>query len=380
MLAQLDDISSFQRRSLIRFESDLEAGPMDKSLRIGPLAVIVLTLLAGSAPLLGQTWPSRFDNHSYNISAGGFGGYTSTSAPTATIPFSVTQAGDTSTGSMRMRYPDALPEGIFRMVGSRLYFVLSSPITVGFHLEFDYVAASVNPPITVPTYLNLEISSGAAEENPPCKITNESRDVMSGTTTHFVKDFECTFSKLDGTFGNPAVPGNVPTISNLIDFTTFPREGFGGFLGSVFTNFRTYSPLDLTVSRIEIVQVTQDVENSIRLVADKSTVARVFVGLGSESAAIQPPTVTGILHGRNAAGAALPGSRREPAPIRAPNRPDRNQINHSLVFRLPPEWTAAGTITLRAEVNPDGSVAETDRTNNSREQSALFLPRNEFRV
>ena len=117
-------------------------------------------------------------------------------------------------------------------------------------------------------------------------------------------------------------------ISNYIDFVTFSRACICGFLSQVYANYRTTSPIDLTVSRIEVVQVVQDVENSIRLVADKSTVARVFVGLGNEASAFQPPVVGGILRGRNAAGADLPGSPLMPSlgPIRAPNRPDRGDI------------------------------------------------------
>ncbi|HEY3171454.1 MAG TPA: choice-of-anchor D domain-containing protein, partial [Thermoanaerobaculia bacterium] len=333
-------------------------------------------------PLRGQTWPTRFDDHSYNISAGGFGGYSSVFTPTATIPFSVTQAGDTATGTLQLRYPAALPDGIFRTFGSQQYLVPSSPITVGFHLEFDYVAAAITPAETVLSYLNVDVGSGSDEENPPCKVTNEPRQQPSGTTMHVVKDFSCTFSKLGGVIVNPAVPGQVIQIRNLIDFTTYPHEGFGGFLASVYSTYRTYSPLDLTVSRIEVVQVTQDVDNSVRLVADKSTAVRIFVGLGSDTAAIQPPQVGATLRGFNAIGAELPGSPLNAvnAPIRAPNRPDRAAANDSFFFKLPPEWTAEGTIKLRAEVNPDGALAETNRTNNTAEQNAVFIHRNEFTV
>jgi Abnormal spindle-like microcephaly-assoc'd, ASPM-SPD-2-Hydin/Pregnancy-associated plasma protein-A len=341
-------------------------------------------LFAAAVAVSAQTWPTRFSGHSYNISAGGFGGYTSVSSPQATIPFSVSRVDGTVTGNLRMRYPDALPDGTVRTEGSGPYLVFSTPVTVGFHLEFDYVASPATPTDQIVTVLRLEISSGwTSEENSPCKAVRPQRTVQSGTTTHFADDFECTFGRvtIQGFQGGNA-PGSVISIANLVDFTTFSRNCICGFLGSVYAGYVTYSPLDLTVSRIEVVQATQDVDNSIRLVADKSTVARVFVGLGSESSAFQPPQVRATLRGRNAAGVELPGSplQAENAPIRAPNRPNREETEASLNFRLPPAWTAEGTITLRAEVNSDGSVSETDRTNNAREQQAVFIHRNEFAV
>jgi hypothetical protein len=150
----------------------------------------------------------------------------------------------------------------------------------------------------------------------------------------------------------------------------------------VYAEYRTYSPLDLTVSRIEVVQATQDVSNTVPLVEGKSTVARVFLNLGSESSAIQPPLVRAVLRAFDAGGGELPGSPipAENAPLRAPNRPQRESSNDSLNFRLPRDWTSFGTIRLRAEVNSDGSVAETDRTNNTREVSVSFQPRGSFEV
>ena len=344
-------------------------------------------LFAAAASLSAQTWPSRFRLHSYNISASGFGGYNTVSSPRATIPFSVVRSDGTMTGTLQLRYPDSLPDGMVHTRTGEVgpYLVLSSPVTVGFHLEFDYIANAATPPQTISSALQLEISSGhTRDENSPCRVVRPSRQHQSGTTTHISDDLECTFSRMiiSGVSGGNA-PDSPIVVGNFIDFSTaFSSCGICGFLGTVYTEYRTYSPLDLTVSRIEVVQVTQDVENSIRLVADKSTVARVFVGLGNETSVFEPPLVGGLLHGRNASGAPLPGSPLTPRGdrIRAPNRPDRDKVEHSLNFALPPAWTAAGTITLRAEVNPDASVAETDRSNNFKEQGALFLPRNQFRI
>ena len=337
-------------------------------------------LVAFAASLSAQTWNSAFVQHDYNISDTGHGTFTST-VPTVTLPFRVTRPDGTISGTVRLRYPASLPEGTIRRIDSGDYLVFSSPVTVGFHLELDYAANATSMPHNDSAFLRLEISSGyTVGENSPCIVQRPLSTVQSGTTTHFSDDWSCTFSRVTSS-GNRA--GDPIVISNYIDFTSFVSEGACGIcttLGNYISRYKLVSPLDLTVSRIEVAQVTQDVNNSIRLVADKATLARVFIGLGSE--AVQPPEVTGILRGRNAAGVELPGSPLHPLvePIRAPNRPNRGASFDALTFILPHDWTAAGTITLQAEVNPNGSVAETDRTNNTREQTAVFLPRNEFAV
>jgi len=342
------------------------------------LSCAFLVAVAGS--LSAQTWNTAFVQHDYNISSTGHGSFTSTQ-PTVTLPFTVARPDGTISGSVSLRYPAALPEGTIRRIDSGDYLVFSSPVTVGFHLEFDYAANATSMPHNDAAFLRLEISSGyTVGENSPCIVQRPLSTVPSGTTTHFSDDLSCTFSRVTSS-GNRA--GDPIVISNYIDFTSFVSEGGCSIcttLGNYIARYQLVSPLDLTVSRIEVVQATQDVNNSIRLVADKSTVARVFLGLGSETSVFQPPQVRATLHGRNAAGAELPGSplQAENAPILAPNRPNREATHDSLNFKLPPAWTTEGTITLRAEVNPDGSVAETDRTNNAREQQAVFIHRNEF--
>jgi hypothetical protein len=356
---------------------------MQKPQRLLRIAACGAVALIAAASLSAQTFaPARFYQHSYNISAGGFGGYNTVSTPRPTIPFTVARPDGTATGTIELRYPDTLPDGIVqtRPGESSTYLVLSSPITVSFRIEFDYVAYAPTPAEDIGVGSHVEISSEHSRgENSPCKVDRPLGNVRSGTTTHFTEDFQCTLSRVAITVFQGE--GSI-LISNYFDFVTFSRACICGFLSQVYANYRSTSPLDLTVSRIEVVQATQDVDNSIRLVAEKKTVARVFVGLGNETSVLNPPQVRAVLRGRNAAGAELPGSPLSAAnaPIRAPNRPNREATNDSLNFVLPPEWTAEGTITLRAEVNADGSVPETDRTNNVREQQAVFFHRSDFAV
>jgi hypothetical protein len=349
--------------------------------RLVRVALSGLILVTGAAGLSAQTWPSRFRLHSYNISAGGFGGYNTVSSPRATIPFSVVRSDGTMTGTIQLRYPDSLPDGTVHTRTDEVgpYLVLSSPVTVGFHLEFDYIANAVTPPQTISSGLRLEISSGhTLNENSPCRAVRPERVHQSGTTTHISDDLECTFSRMiiSGVSGGNA-PDSVIVVGNFIDFTTaFSTCGICGFLGTVYTEYRTYSPLDLTVSRIEVVQAVQDIGNSVPLVAEKRTVARVFLGIGSETSAITPPFVLPTLRAFDIAGAELPGTPQTiRTGVRAVNRPNREATDDSMNFELPTEWTVPGTIKLRAEVNTDGSVAETDRTNNTREVSVSFQAR-----
>jgi hypothetical protein len=99
--------------------------------------------------------------------------------------------------------------------------------------------------------------------------------------------------------------------------------------------------------RMEIVQVVQDIFNSVPMVADKHTVVRVFPH-GDDGA-----DTTARLHGfKN--GQALPGSPLSPQNVstKAETDHNRNEEFASLNFILPEEWDDAGTIVLRAEVFP----------------------------
>ena len=350
---------------------------MRKPQRLLRIAACGAVALIAAASLSAQSFPpARFYQHSYNISAGGFGGYNTISTPRPTIPFTVARADGTMTGTLQLRYPDTLPDGIVqtRPGESSTYLVLSSPITVSFRIEFDYVAYAPTPAEDIGVGSHVEISSEHSRgENAPCKVDRPLGNVRSGTTTHYVEEIQCTLSRVAITVFQGE--GSI-LISNYFDFVTFSRACICGFLSQAYANYRTTSPLDLTVSRIEVVQAVQDIGNSVPLVAEKRTVARVFLGIGSEGSVIQPPFVLPTLRAFDIAGAPLPGTAQTiRTGVRAVNRPNREATDDSMNFELPTEWTVPGTIRLRAEVNADGAIAETDRTNNTREVTVAFQPR-----
>ncbi|MCB0081849.1 MAG: hypothetical protein KDE47_13000, partial [Caldilineaceae bacterium] len=126
----------------------------------------------------------------------------------------------------------------------------------------------------------------------------------------------------------------------------------------------------------EVVQVTQNPAHTVPLVAGKSTFVRSFARIANSSEGfteipLWPPVV---LHGSRD-GVRLPDSPLRPlnyTPIRT-NAADRTTLNGSFLFQLPASWSE-GTVTLRAEVNPMHTLAETAYANNSAQRTVTFQP------
>jgi len=117
---------------------------------------------------------------------------------------------------------------------------------------------------------------------------------------------------------------------------------------------------DLAWSGIEVTQGIQDLANSVGLIQAKPTVVRAY----PLSSPFDVPGVTAVLHGERS-GAPLPGS-----PLAA-LRPSAyvgtggvNRLAASFDFVLPESWRS-GSVTLRAEINPAGTIPESVSTNNS---------------
>lgn len=150
-------------------------------------------------------------------------------------------------------------------------------------------------------------------------------------------------------------------------------SGSAGISAEISYRLSSGTP-DLTVDRIEVVQVVQSPENDVPLAAGKKTVARVFVRI-SDKPVPDVPGVTALLRGFRD-GAELPGSPLLPfnGPITAPGAPDREETNHSLNFELPPGWTGAGRLTLEATLNPERKTVEERYDNNQGSVSVEFTP------
>lgn len=142
-----------------------------------------------------------------------------------------------------------------------------------------------------------------------------------------------------------------------------------------------FAQLDLTVDRVEVTQAIQDrdvsrgLDNIVRLVANKTTMVRMYVGFtGSD----QPvPNVDGIIQVYQD-GVEIDGSPIAPesiitAPVRtgAVTRVDPRSVNENatLNFILPP--LVGSNVRVVATVNPNRTIVETDYSNNTMTVNAL---------
>jgi hypothetical protein len=136
---------------------------------------------------------------------------------------------------------------------------------------------------------------------------------------------------------------------------------------------------DIFIDHIEVVQVVQTPTNSIPLVADKSTVVRVFVRKMSGPDADQP--LTGQLNGF--VGGQLQPETLSPMSGGAyvtTGSPSRGSPDGALQFLLPPTWTTENDLQLDAIVDPVAPVTDPDESNNSASVTVTFTDRSTLNV
>jgi len=149
--------------------------------------------------------------------------------------------------------------------------------------------------------------------------------------------------------------------------------------GKDFTGSQT--GVDLTIIGLEVTQAIQHFNpgdpqapdnNRIPLVEDKPTIVRMYVDIG-EGATEAPWGVTGVLTVTYSGGTVVCTPMEPHTMIRPPlaSELDRAKPKHTLNFLLPRE-VLTGTITLKAEVNHDCTVPETDCGNNKWADSFEF--------
>ena len=116
------------------------------------------------------------------------------------------------------------------------------------------------------------------------------------------------------------------------------------------------SAADIAIDHIEFVQVVQDRDNNVPLIAGKSTVARVFLtGSGNNGQDV----TSGISGTLTANGFAETLKTFGDLPAIAPAAaPDQNNQRHSLNFLLPPAWTnpPGGNLQVRAAATLNGGT------------------------
>jgi uncharacterized protein (TIGR03437 family) len=139
--------------------------------------------------------------------------------------------------------------------------------------------------------------------------------------------------------------------------------------------------VDVTIDRVEVVQVTQDENNSIPLIYNKGTAAHVFTKLLS-APTDQIAGVEVILRGF-AGGVELSDSPRRPASANTQRKitakqPQGENLNHIHIFPLPWPWVRNSQLTLRAEADPQSRIEDVDRSNNQLEQTFRFQKTRKF--
>ena len=124
---------------------------------------------------------------------------------------------------------------------------------------------------------------------------------------------------------------------------------------------------DLTITGIEVTQGIQDLDNSVKLFAGRTTYVRVY----ARSTFMPAPNVTARLSvglNANSFPELTPtgwgcDTKLDVFPEEAADA--RPELDHSFCFKVPSEWVQEGVMNLTATVNPDRSVLETDPNNNS---------------
>ena len=166
------------------------------------------------------------------------------------------------------------------------------------------------------------------------------------------------------------------TFETNVDLAHGNQFGSGGWRGGVYTItveaiYKFAVTADYGIDHIEVVQVTQTADNRIPLVADKYTIARVFAKLVSGDT--EPVRGVPMILRAFRNGAELPDSPQVNTlgATETWRAPARTSIAHG--FRLPDAWRTAGTIELRAEINPDRTLEEPNYNNNTGSVQATFV-------
>jgi hypothetical protein len=145
----------------------------------------------------------------------------------------------------------------------------------------------------------------------------------------------------------------------------------------LFDSITKVSMLDFYPFAIEVTQAVQDLNNSVLLVANKRTFARLHVKVdgvadhgpvGARLSAWRGSTFLGTITPNNPGGS-----------ITVRKNPNRRYLDHTFYFDLPSSWLN-GTITLEGEINPSGRWVDTIPANDTYSEVVTFQSRPAIRV
>lgn len=128
----------------------------------------------------------------------------------------------------------------------------------------------------------------------------------------------------------------------------------GEELKQIATNAGQATLTNMRIDSLEITQAIQSDGNSVDLVQGKRTAVRLFASSDGDSI----PGVYARLYRINGSGTIIDGPlspinlERDSLYLRLPSEPDKDNINESYTFFLPPTWMDDPTLRLQAELNP----------------------------
>lgn len=173
-------------------------------------------------------------------------------------------------------------------------------------------------------------------------------------------------------------PTATPTVTPTATWTPTPTRTPTATPSPTATPTATPVLPDLTVSHLEVNQAIQNTDNTIPLIASKRTVVRAYVDIGPAAGPVN--RVTGLL--RVYRGGALLGTVDPFNPdgrIQVVRPVDWRQIDQTLNFEVPFGWLT-GDLRLEVTVNHDGSVAESNFSNNTLGANVHFEDGGDLRI
>ena len=147
---------------------------------------------------------------------------------------------------------------------------------------------------------------------------------------------------------------------------------------TVKSRYKFRAEVDFKIDHIGVVQVVQDEENTVPLVTGKSFVIRIFPKLANPGPEISGVPVR-VEHITDAGEAELELDGRDTVVVESPFRGERK---HSYNIFLGPRTAArtVGDLTIKAVINSDRTIEETDFDNNSFETTVTFNEHTGLRI
>ncbi|MBI5035391.1 MAG: hypothetical protein HZB51_33105 [Chloroflexi bacterium] len=148
--------------------------------------------------------------------------------------------------------------------------------------------------------------------------------------------------------------------------------------------------IDLSIDHVQVTQAIQNAENGVPLVADRTTLVRVFIKVtGAPKGPIKDVTIDACGMGSSFRGMTdkcVPAANKN-TPFTAPLNPQRANITDTLNLFLPNAMTYANTgpaqgVTYPLElwINPNKTISETNYSNNRYSLQLTFTPQKRLRV